>query len=223
MCTFRKICVQICEAYTVTVKQWGNDDCSVGTRALPMYTLRALVLSSLGGPRTARLGQTWLRPWSGLSQQTKLSLSCLVFNKHTVHKCLCNNYIQLIRSSEIKIEHSSVRVKIAKGLFSLPCYTFLESRKALMLINRDVLVVFNNVYLNLLLCPVQKRTISQMKRWPWALMGEPSDYSGRHQGTTRRWHFHLPKAKRTIKRHIAITWTGWRVSAYGFWQNQSTA
>lgn len=135
----------------------------LGTRTLPVCTPRALVLSFLGGPRTARLGQTWLRPWSGLSQQNNLSLSCLFFNKHTVHKCLCNNYIQLIRSSEIKIEHSSVRVKIAKRLFSLPCYTFLESRKALMLINRDVLVVFNNVYLNLLLCPVQKNYCSDEK------------------------------------------------------------
>lgn len=209
MCAFRKICVQICEAYTVTVKQWGNDDCSVaGYQGSACVHTQGFSPQFPGRPKN---GQAWANV-TETPEPADQTLSCLVFNKHAVHKCLCNNYIQLIRSSEIKMEHSSVRVKIAKGLFSLPCYTFLESRKALMLINRDVLVVFNIVYLNLLLCPIQKRTISQMKRRPWAMMGEPSDYSGRPQGTTRRWHFYLPKAKRTIKRHIAITWTGWRVS-----------
>ena len=117
----------------------------LGIRALPVCTPRTLAVSSLGGPGTAKLGQTQLKPWTDLSQRTDWSPRWLVFNKHTVHECLCNKYIQMIRYSGIKKEHFLIRVKIAKGLSSLPCPTFLESRKPFTLITRDVFMCLSQI------------------------------------------------------------------------------
>lgn len=178
---------------------------------MSVCTPRTSVVSSLGWPGAARLGQTQLRPWADLSQWTDWSPSWLFFNKCPVCEYLCNKYIQLIRYSGIRKEHFSIKVKIAKGCFLFPAPPPWRTERHLDYL-RDVLVFSTKMAcLILLLHPVQKTTISQMKGLPRVLLREPLTI----QEDLKASHFHLSEWKRTIKRHITITWTGW------FWQNHS--